>query len=146
MADADYPAGILLAIEYPAPTEDERLARARERYGAHVVRVIGEHLPWENIGRVAIEHFGCPEGTVYFIGGEVGAIKIGYSTYPLNRLAAMHMGSPIPLRILALVRGSKAMERSYHQRFAAHRLHGEWFERCPEIEAEIIRLNAAEVA
>jgi hypothetical protein len=34
-----------------------------------------------------------------------------------------------------------AREKMYHRRFAHRRLHGEWFERCPEIEAEIERLN-----
>ncbi len=51
--------------------------------------------------------------------------------------------SPIPLRILAKTEGSRTQERAYHARFAAIRLHGEWFERTPEIEAEIERLKLA---
>jgi hypothetical protein len=39
--------------------------------------------------------------------------------------------------------GGLHVELEYHQRFRAHHLRGEWFERCPEIEAEIERLNTS---
>lgn len=81
-------------------------------------------------------------GCVYFIGGDVGGIKIGFATSPKQRLRALQCGSPIELRILAVAPGMPADERDYHKRFADRRLSGEWFERCPEIEAEIERLNA----
>lgn len=115
--------------------------RAIDKYGRHVIETMGWHLPWDRIGRVAIESFVAPDGVAYFVGGEVGAIKIGHSKLPLCRLAAMQMGSPIPLSIMALAKGGYRAEREYHRQFAEHRLHGEWFERCPEIEAEIARLN-----
>jgi hypothetical protein len=79
-------------------------------------------------------------GFVYFIGGDVGAVKIGFAVNPDLRIRDLQCGSPIPLRILARVAGMPQDERDYHKRFKAHRLHREWFERCPEIEAEIARL------
>lgn len=79
---------------------------------------------------------------VYFIGGDSGAVKIGVSIAPVERATNLSLCSPIPLRILAKIEGERFEEKAYHQRFSAHRLHGEWFERCPEIEAEIERLNA----
>jgi len=79
---------------------------------------------------------------VYFIAGDVGAIKIGSTFDPVSRLNTLQCGSPIPLKILAVTDGGTTQERAYHKRFAAHRLHGEWFERCPEILAEIERLAA----
>ena len=78
---------------------------------------------------------------VYFIGGEVGAIKIGYSKAPKERLTTLQIGSPIPLAILASFAGSMADEARLHERYAAHRLHGEWFERHPDILEEIERLT-----
>lgn len=51
------------------------------------------------------------------------------------------MACPQTLGILALRNGAKAREVAYHEQFSEHRLHGEWFERCPEIEAEIARLS-----
>jgi hypothetical protein len=80
---------------------------------------------------------------VYFIGGDIGAIKIGAAHDPAARLKTLQCGSPIPIRLLAIADGCHEVEREYHRQFAAHRLHGEWFERCPEIEAEIGRLNSA---
>ena len=32
-------------------------------------------------------------------------------------------------------------EQAYHRKFRNHHMRGEWFERCPEIEAEIERLR-----
>lgn len=129
------------ALSWPAPTLEERIDRGVSTYGRHVVDVIGHEYPWSSLGSsVAIESFRCVGGAVYFIAGDIGAIKIGYSEYPLSRLGVLQTGSPIRLRIMALRRAPISVERQYHEQFAAHRLHGEWFTRCPEIEAEITRL------
>jgi hypothetical protein len=80
--------------------------------------------------------------TVYFVGGDVGAIKIGLARNPHRRIKGLQCGSPIPLKILATVSGGRRLEMAYHRRFAVHRLHGEWFARSPEIQSEIDRLNA----
>jgi hypothetical protein len=79
---------------------------------------------------------------VYFIGGDTGAIKIGWAKDSAVRLKEHQCGSPIKLAILATVTGTLKDERAYHRRFAAHRLHGEWFARAPDILAEIERLSA----
>lgn len=78
---------------------------------------------------------------VYFVGGDIGAIKIGISIDLPKRLASLNSHSPIPLKALATVRGGRKEEKAYHRRFAAHRLHGEWFSPAPEILAEIERLK-----
>lgn len=80
----------------------------------------------------------------YFIGGTSGAIKIGFSVDVASRLKAIRSHSPIPVSILAVRDGGEARETAYHRQFAEHRLHGEWFERTPDLEAEIARLNEAE--
>lgn len=82
---------------------------------------------------------------VYFVGCETGPIKIGVAGDVEVRLARLQMGCPFPLRVFALASGGTDKEREYHRQFHAHRLHGEWFERCPEIEAEIERLNPSPV-
>lgn len=78
----------------------------------------------------------------YFIGGEEGPVKIGFSRYVEGRLKDMYFHSPIKLSVLATVKGGRERESAYHVQFAEHRIHGEWFARCPEIEAEIERLKA----
>jgi len=77
----------------------------------------------------------------YFIGGDVGAIKIGYSVDTIARLRAIQYCSPIPLAIMATAPGGEVRESAYHDQFSEHRMHGEWFERHPDILAEIDRLN-----
>lgn len=83
--------------------------------------------------------------TCYFIGGEDGPVKIGFTDNLPKRLKALQSHSPVPLQVLAVTGGGIFAEMEYHERFAQHRLHGEWFERTPEIEAEIERLSSPHV-
>jgi len=83
---------------------------------------------------------------VYFIGGKTGPVKIGEAISPAQRLRSLQCGSPIPLAILATCSGGQLAERQYHRGFADARLHGEWFTRTREIQAEIRRLTQLEQA
>lgn len=74
---------------------------------------------------------------VYFIGAETGPIKIGIASNPVSRLRTLQTGHHERLELLATCDGGMTKERAYHDRFAAHRLSGEWFARAPEILAEI---------
>lgn len=84
-----------------------------------------------------------PKSVVYFIGSEGGPIKIGCALNVNNRLAALQCASPVRLAILATTPGRTKVERAYHARFAAHRLHGEWFAPHPDILTEIEHLQGA---
>lgn len=77
----------------------------------------------------------------YFIGGDEGPVKIGYSTSVDDRLKTIQAHSPLRVRVLATRDGGEDRETAYHAQFAEHRLHGEWFERSPSIESEIERLG-----
>jgi len=108
------------------------------------------------MGRVSTK---APGACVYFVrarnacGVFVGPIKIGTSINPHARLAQLqerqNLSDPgLRLEVLAVVDGSYFRERSYHQRYAAHRLplrqppHGrEWFTPAPELLKEIARLR-----
>lgn len=78
---------------------------------------------------------------LYFIQASGGEIKIGSAADPHKRIKRLQTASPYPLKILVLVAGASYLERQYHKRFAAHRLHGEWFAPHPDILAEIERLT-----
>jgi hypothetical protein len=80
-------------------------------------------------------------GVCYFIGCEEGLVKIGYSANLNQRFNTIKSGSLYKLSILATANGGRSREAFYHHKFAEHRFSGEWFSRCPEIEAEIARLN-----
>lgn len=82
-------------------------------------------------------------GVVYFVGGDVGGVKIGFAVNVELRLRDLQCGSPVKLAVLATVPGMPKDEREYHKRFKAARQHGEWFERTPELLAEIDRLGDA---
>lgn len=74
---------------------------------------------------------------VYFIQAKSGGlIKIGISDKPETRLRSLQSGSPVPLRIVAIIPGGGRMtEASLHERFAASRMHGEWFAPDPDVLA-----------
>lgn len=78
---------------------------------------------------------------VYFIQASCGPIKIGTTGDIEYRLAILRGQSPVQVELLATVPGKRVEEFEYHRRFAAHRLHGEWFEPHPDILAEIARLS-----
>ena len=85
-------------------------------------------------------------GYVYFIGTEHGPIKIGWSANPRSRLAALQIHQAEPLILFCATPGSLQEEACLHELFKADRMMGEWFRRSPELEAEIERLRAHEIA
>jgi hypothetical protein len=61
-------------------------------------------------------------------------IKIGYTaTCAETRRATFQTGNPSRLVVLRVVQGEKPDEHRLHQRFAAHRVTGEWFRPAPEL-------------
>ncbi|MGN7160813.1 GIY-YIG nuclease family protein [Sphingomonas sp. SAFR-052] len=83
---------------------------------------------------------------LYFIRSEAGPIKIGVSNDVRKRLKGLQTSSPYKLSIACIKRCAAMEEGAYHERFAAHRLHGEWFSPAPEIEAEITTLTEGAAA
>lgn len=65
-------------------------------------------------------------GWVYFAYC-AGRIKIGYTTNVANRLTQFVTHAPQPVTLLLSIGGDDDDERSYHEQFAADRVHGEWF-------------------
>lgn len=64
---------------------------------------------------------------VYMIrAGESGPVKIGHSTDPQARLAALQTAHFERLRIIRLLVGGEAEEAALHLRFADQHLRGEW--------------------
>jgi hypothetical protein len=82
------------------------------------------------------------EHVVYFVQAATGQIKIGTTAYLERRLAILRGQSPVEITLLANVSGKRVDEYALHTQFAAHRLHGEWFEPHPDILAEIDRVRA----
>lgn len=80
--------------------------------------------------------------SLYFVQAETGQIKIGIATNLRKRMSGLQGASPVKLTLLLAVHGGRTAEATLHQKFDAHRLHGEWFGPAPEILAEIERLRA----
>lgn len=79
---------------------------------------------------------------VYFIQAEHGGpVKIGHTKDLAHRLAELQSASPYPLVIRSAFLGSLQDETAMHQRFAAKRLHGEWFEPDEAMQACIDSLD-----
>lgn len=63
---------------------------------------------------------------------ELGALKIGSCRKATrealeSRLRGIQGMCPVPLRIVRVIAGGERLERELHRRFAAYRMHGEWF-------------------
>ena len=81
-----------------------------------------------------------PKNCVYFV-SDGHAIKIGYASNPKARMRAHQTSCPRRLRLMAVARGGMGLERLYHERFAEHRIRGEWFRIHDDILAEVARLR-----
>jgi predicted GIY-YIG superfamily endonuclease len=71
--------------------------------------------------------------TIYLIGSDNSAIKIGYASNIKKRLASLQTGSPHELIVLWEFTGlteteARKIERAAHEALKAKRLKGEWFD------------------
>lgn len=76
--------------------------------------------------------------SVYFARSETtGLIKIGCSAYPKGRLKQLSWDLKEQIRLIVSAKGSFHDERRIHRELSEKRVHGEWFEDCPEVMAYI---------
>ncbi len=121
--------------------EKKRLAKLKKSLGACRAGHLGtsDNVHWyESVPYCAIcVRAGTVTPTtvrwVYFIGDGMGHVKIGFSVNVGMRLRELQSANPLPLTVLAVLKGGCELESSLHQRFAEHRLQGEWFRLTPEI-------------
>lgn len=105
---------------------------------------------WQERARCASKYPAPPEedgrgekhGQIYFIQGDVTKrIKIGYTSNAVNmRLANLQTGCTEKLVLLLCIPGTLEEEKSLHEKFASHRLDGEWFE-CGKVVVDFIADN-----
>lgn len=82
---------------------------------------------------------------VYFVRAVSGGpVKIGKADNPAKRLEVLQACSPEKLEILAVCLGGLAAEKHIHRRFAATRLHGEWFQWSEALASLLRRLPSWE--
>jgi len=60
-------------------------------------------------------------------------VKIGWSRQVASRVAQLQTGNAAPIELLGVMPGARSTERELHERFAATRVSGEWFEATPEL-------------
>jgi hypothetical protein len=81
---------------------------------------------------------------VYFMqerGNASAPIKIGVSRDVERRRGELQRAERVILSVLASMEGTVRDEQALHERFSAHRLHGEWFAPAPELLSHIAALN-----
>lgn len=81
---------------------------------------------------------------VYFIKpiGMDGPIKIGCSDKPGDRRATLETWSPLPLEVVAQIKGDFELERRFHTMFVADHQRREWFTVTDALLAVIASINA----
>lgn len=82
---------------------------------------------------------------VYFVEA-VGLerVKIGLTRNIRNRLLHLQLACPVRLRVVGIIPGTRKLERSLHRRFAAVRIHSEWFQLTVALRMELHRLKEKE--
>lgn len=86
--------------------------------------------------------------TLYFIRAlKTGLCKVGVSDSFDARLSKLRREGPDELEVLRVFHGDsdyiEALEKEIHSELKPYHSHGEWFEHCPEIIAQILeRLDA----
>lgn len=80
---------------------------------------------------------------VYVIQASNGAIKIGHSADPAQRIKTINLHSPLPCRLIAVLEGKMKDELTFHRRFAEHRSHSEWFKDEGEVSQFIAEITGA---
>lgn len=87
---------------------------------------------------MALDKYYRGVGWVYFISWSADSpVKIGFSTDPTGRLAALQTSHPYRLYVEGVIEGSYEDEQSLHYRFKKSRLEGEWFRRGPKLNGLI---------
>lgn len=76
-------------------------------------------------------------GFVYFVYGNTGRVKIGFTTDPIKRFGSLRTNCPDKLTLLGLVPGTKEDERAWHERFHGQRIFGEWYRSTSELKRQI---------
>lgn len=78
-------------------------------------------------------------GRVYFVEcGPGGPVKIGFTANPVrDRLHALQVACPFPLRLLLAVDAPQRIESWCHHRFSDSHIHGEWHHPTPDLLAFI---------
>lgn len=69
---------------------------------------------------------------IYFVRART-RVKIGLAVDPKERFKDLQVGSGERLTFMGAIAGHKTLEPLIHQRFAASRTHGEWFELTREL-------------
>lgn len=88
---------------------------------------VTEHHPKS----IAFDRASC----IYFAQRDDGAVKIGWSSDVMRRVAELRKATGANVILLAAFPGDKPDELRLHARFAAHALDGEWFAPNREIDA-----------
>lgn len=76
-------------------------------------------------------------GFVYAIASDEGAVKIGYARDPVRRLSELNVAHAGRLKLVGVVRGTKADERAAHKLLYAYRVRGEWFRNVGPVAAMV---------
>lgn len=106
-----------------------------EEYARHRSNPIGDFLA--PVVKALDAFAETRHGSSVYFAETAGRVKIGWSTKVATRIAQLQTGSPTPIRLLGTTPGGRGLERRLHERFAAWRVSGEWFDLTSELREHI---------
>jgi hypothetical protein len=79
---------------------------------------------------------------VYFLEAVgLDRVKIGWTNKLKRRLGGLQTASPVRLKLLAALPGSRKDEVAFHRKYKAFRLHGEWFQLTKRLRLDVANLR-----
>lgn len=128
--------GVDLKDDQGAWLDFDRARAAARSLNAHVQTRNGEGKLIERTFQPRMSKAPTRDAFIYFLC--VGhAVKIGYTTDPARRIADIRTYLPDEIAGLAVVRGGRAEEQRLHRALRPHRIRGEWFKNCPDVQAVV---------
>ena len=72
---------------------------------------------------------------IYAIGVPGNAIKFGRTNNPRHRFSSLRTSSPVELIVMGCIEAHENLERKIHDHLERHRMCGEWFRHCDDVQA-----------
>jgi len=119
--------GTLIRTGCAEADKDAAMEMLRQYAGKNPIAPPSPPRTWRKYRNRRVRQYG-----VYVVGyGEY--VKIGISRDVVARVAALQVGAPEEIRIIAVLDGWEAEERALHIRFEQYRLKGEWFRKTGDL-------------
>jgi hypothetical protein len=125
--------------EIPSAAKFGRWTFNENELRAHALRDDAERAAFKAARQAEYEARDPFRGARVYVAQCGNQVKIGTTKNVHGRIESFRRVNPFPIHLLAVINGDRAVEASFHVRFAKYRTRGEWFLLSDEIKQWIKR-------